>query len=346
MASDNVALLRLRERMEFLENRNIKRLGGAPDGVDEQWIDIRLPDGWISRTKLIWPTPQQGQSIACPLITYMHGGGYCSGSPGQALEPGRGLALHFKAIVACTSYKLAPEHPWPAPVESAYEVCAWLSDPRNLNDGPLKGTGVSFQPDLGFVVGGISVGGNFAAVIGGLLGMSTVEPELLTRRTPFHASVSSLFLTIPGILSEAMVPERFRDIFRSRQENSGGNGDGLTTMNVVLFENIYRADVRSPWFSPVVLDPSEVRSSGRHPAKVFIQGGAKDALRDDAVIYQKWLEEAGVETKLVLLQDLGHCTWTTMDHPRRRREEMREASLDGMGWLLGRSWDRSRDCTY
>ena len=346
MAPENVPVRRLRERMDFLENHNIKKLGGTPAGVDEKWIDIHLPDGWVSRTKLIWPTPEEGESLTCPLIIYMHGGGFCSGSPGQILQPARGFALHFRAIVACVSYKLAPEHLFPAPVHGAYEACAWLSDPQNLNSGPLKETGVSFQPELGFIVGGVSVGGNFSATIGGMLAMSAVKPELLAGRTPFNAPITGLYLAIPGILSQDMVPDRFRDIFKSRKENYGGNGDGLTAKNVTEFEKIYGADVHSPWFSPVAHDPAEIKSSGQHPAKVFIQGGGRDPLRDDAVIYQKWLEEAGMETKLVLLDQLGHCTWTTMDHPPKRRDEMRETSLEGMGWLLDRSWDQSRGSTY
>jgi hypothetical protein len=78
-------------------------------------------------------------------------------------------------------------------------------------DGPLEETGISFRSDLGFILGGISVWGSFFAIIG-ILGTSLANPELPYRRTPFHASITGLYLAVLCTLNESMVPER-SDIF-------------------------------------------------------------------------------------------------------------------------------------
>ncbi|POS73093.1 hypothetical protein DHEL01_v208518 [Diaporthe helianthi] len=49
------------------------------------------------------------------------------------LAPARGFAALLGAIVACPTYKVAPEHPFPAPMNSAWEAVTWLSQPDNFD---------------------------------------------------------------------------------------------------------------------------------------------------------------------------------------------------------------------
>jgi len=342
------ALVARREANNKWEQEGFEALGPPPSGVSESWIDITLPDGWVSRTAVMWPESEPDSLPGpCPLIVYFHGGGYLFGYPGQVGLPARGYAQHFRAVVACPSYKFTPENPFPGSVHSAWEVCAWLSDPSNLNEGVLKGTGVRVDPRLGFVVGGLSAGGNMAAVIGGIQALGGAASAEAKGLAPLRSPVTGIFASIPVIVHEDMLPERYEGTFRSREENSKGGGEGLTTAVVRDVERILQPEYSSPWYSPLNIDFSDPELRRRHPAKVFIQAGIRDPLRDDAVIYDKWLQETEVaDSRVVVLEGMGHAAWISPDWPGSNKPAMRAASLDGMGWLLGREWDKTSESIY
>lgn len=54
---------------------------------------------------------------------YLHGGGYCIGSPTTARQVAAHLAAQLGASVVVPDYRLAPEHPYPAALEDA--LTAW-----------------------------------------------------------------------------------------------------------------------------------------------------------------------------------------------------------------------------
>ncbi len=333
------------------ERAGLEALGGPPPDVAETVIDIPLSDGWVSRTVLVWPVPKSGASLRCPLIVYYHGGGFMMGSPEQVLLPARGFARHFGAVVACPSYKFCPEDPFPASVQSASDACAWLSEAGHLNDGRLRGTGVTVDPELGFVVGGISAGGNIAVV---LPGIQALDPDARAAVTagllPMRARITGVFAAIPAVVQEDMLPEPFDSLFTSREENAmggGGGAEGLTTAAIRNLERLLEADWDSPWWSPLNVDFSDAETQKRHADKVFIQGGEHDPLRDDAIIYDQWLGKVGAaESRLAILDGMGHAAWATPDWPGSKKDDLRTVSLDGMSWLLGREWDKSRDPPY
>lgn len=60
------------------------------------------------------------------VILYLHGGGYTCGQLKYAKGFGSTLATETGARVFCTAYRLAPEHPFPAALEDAYESYKYL----------------------------------------------------------------------------------------------------------------------------------------------------------------------------------------------------------------------------
>ena len=251
----------------------------------------------------MWPRPSgleaAGQPLQCPLIIYFHGGGFSIGTPDLVLAPARGFATLLSCVVACPTLNQLPEQPFPAPVRIAWEVCAWLSDEKNLNDGVLKDTGTSVNPRSGFVVGGLSTGGSAAAVIGSIAGVTYTSAghtsiENLTRLAALQNPITGIFSGIPFLVTKEMLPSQYQDIFKSRDEvfeNKAAN-------DAVRQDLESRILVHSPWFSPINLDLSDSRTAIQvHPPKVFIYGGELDQFRDDAVIYGKWLSSwlTGVE---------------------------------------------------
>ena len=57
------------------------------------------------------------------VMLYLHGGGFCCGDIGYAKGVGAMLASRFGIRVFAPAYRLAPQHPYPAPLEDA--LCAY-----------------------------------------------------------------------------------------------------------------------------------------------------------------------------------------------------------------------------
>ncbi|MDL4777697.1 alpha/beta hydrolase [Actinomadura xylanilytica] len=84
-------------------------------------------------------------------VLYLHGGGYVVCSPRTHRPITSRLALDTGLPVLAPDYRLAPEHPFPAPLEDALAAYRWLLD-----------RGV---PAAGIVIAGDSAGGHLAAAL-------------------------------------------------------------------------------------------------------------------------------------------------------------------------------------
>ncbi|HBZ72279.1 MAG TPA: hypothetical protein DEP35_22120 [Deltaproteobacteria bacterium] len=87
-----------------------------------------------------------------PVLVYLHGGGWCSGSP----RSHRKLALRFAEagfVVVNLGYRLAPEAPFPGPLEDCLFAVRWAARQAQRFDGdPAR-----------IAVAGDSAGANLAA---------------------------------------------------------------------------------------------------------------------------------------------------------------------------------------
>ncbi|MEU8796232.1 alpha/beta hydrolase [Spirillospora sp. NPDC048819] len=90
---------------------------------------------------------------AAGAVLYLHGGGYVVCSPRTHRPITSRLALDTGLPVLAPRYRLAPEHPFPAPLEDAVAAYRWL-----------LARGV---PASGIVVAGDSAGGHLAAALAG-----------------------------------------------------------------------------------------------------------------------------------------------------------------------------------
>jgi acetyl esterase/lipase len=67
--------------------------------------------------------PRARRSTGAPVI-WFHGGGYVFGAPDTHLRPAAWLASFTGRTVLLPSYRLAPEHPWPAQLDDALDAAA------------------------------------------------------------------------------------------------------------------------------------------------------------------------------------------------------------------------------
>ena len=96
------------------------------DASHAAWGEGTMPGEAPHRPELVAGVPcdRAGRPDA-PTLLYLHGGGYCLGSPGVAAPITARFAKTF--AVLSVSYRLAPEHPFPAALEDVLAVLAALA---------------------------------------------------------------------------------------------------------------------------------------------------------------------------------------------------------------------------
>src|SRR5262245_36367231 len=61
----------------------------------------------------------------CPIMLYLHGGGYVKGGIEESDVFCRNLAHFTRHLVLSIDYRLAPEHPFPAALDDAVSATVW-----------------------------------------------------------------------------------------------------------------------------------------------------------------------------------------------------------------------------
>jgi acetyl esterase/lipase len=89
---------------------------------------------------------------AGPALLWIHGGGYVIGSAAQDDVICRRLARELGATVAAVDYRLAPEFPYPVPLEDCYSALTWLATLPSVDPARLA-------------IGGASAGGGLTAAL-------------------------------------------------------------------------------------------------------------------------------------------------------------------------------------
>ncbi|MGE4425335.1 MAG: alpha/beta hydrolase fold domain-containing protein [Solirubrobacteraceae bacterium] len=206
-----------------------------------------------------------------PVVIWYHGGGWMGGSIDVVDERCRAIAHDHGAVVVAPSYRLAPEHPFPAAPDDAWAALRWTADVIADHGG---------DPGRIFVAGD-SAGGNLAAVVaqrsrdeGGphVAGQVLVYPA--TGRVPDSASL--------------------RDY---------ANGPILTVGAIGMFLDAYLppgTDQTDPAFSPACAESL----AGLPPALILT--AECDPLRDEGEAYAVALRDAGVPVQAHRIAGLIH----------------------------------------
>ena len=222
---------------------------------------------------------------------YLHGGGYVVGSPRTHREFARRLSAASRAQVLVIDYRLAPENPFPAPVEDAVSAYRWL-----LDEG--------YAPEK------LSIAGDSAG--GGLTAAALVSIRDNGLPLPACGVCLSPWVDMEGI-GDSMTSRADRDPMVQKE--------GLVAMAGVYLAD---ADPRSPLAAPMYAD-----LSGLPP--LLIQVGASETLFDDAVRLDERARAAGVETDFEEWDDMihvWHIFAPMLDEGQRAIERMGEFMRD------------------
>jgi acetyl esterase/lipase len=87
-----------------------------------------------------------------PALLWIHGGGYVIGNARMDDRLCRQFSTRLGVTVASVEYRLAPEHPYPAPLEDCYTALKWLAALPGVDRERIA-------------IGGASAGGGLAAAL-------------------------------------------------------------------------------------------------------------------------------------------------------------------------------------
>jgi acetyl esterase/lipase len=146
-------------------------------------IDLRLDFYPAARTGEASTAEARAGTGKAPCIVVIHGGGWDTGERGQFREMSAWLAGGGYAV-ASIDYRLAPRHPFPAPIEDVRDALAWLR---------ARADELGIDPE-GFVLLGRSAGGQIA-----LQAAYTLKDPGLRGVIAYYAPADMVFgYSLPG----------------------------------------------------------------------------------------------------------------------------------------------------
>lgn len=171
-------------------------LTGEAASYIEEDRQIKVRDGTLMNIRIHSPKslPKDGS----PVFVVFHGGGFCLGG----LDNETLLCRKFTelgGVAVNVDYRLAPEHPFPVPVNDAYDGLKWAAEHFEELGGNAK---------KGFLVGGISAGANFAAVVTHQYQIDKLSPAL-----------TGTYLSIPPVIDSASIPDKYKSVHLSIEQN-------------------------------------------------------------------------------------------------------------------------------
>jgi len=120
--------------------------------VDVRDLSFAARDGQSLRLRLYRPAARAQET---PLLLWIHGGGLVIGSPEQDEASNLSIVRKLGIAVAAVRYRLAPEWPFPTPLEDGYSALSFLH-------AQAEALGLARSR---IAVGGASAGGGLAAAL-------------------------------------------------------------------------------------------------------------------------------------------------------------------------------------
>ena len=230
-------------------------------------------------------------------LVYLHSGAFVIGDLELEDARCRVLAREAQCIVVSVDYRLAPEHPFPLPLDDCHSALRWVVDHADELEVDRRRLGV----------GGCSAGGALAAGLAARC-RDAGGPEL------------ALQMLLYPVLDASHTSDSF--IVLSSAEDVG---------HAELMWRHYLDGPRSE-ASPYASPAGRQDLGGLPPA--YVAAGEFDALRDEAIAYAQRLLHAGVSVELHVWPRVPHAVDLFAPDARVSRDSVMEQA-DALRRLLG-----------
>jgi acetyl esterase len=293
--SDPAALRQSRAEMGGISNTELDT-----SSLDISDLKIPGPEGDPDVSVRIY-RPKQPRDNG-PGLFYIHGGGFVLGSVDGEHAASASIAMNLNIVVVSVEYRLAPEFPYPAPLEDCYAALQWFS--ANAHSLGVDNTRIG--------ICGQSAGGGLSAGTA-LLARDRNGPELCFQ-----------YLGIPEVDDRLDTPSMTQFV----------DTPMWARPNAEMSWKFYLGDNWQPGGAdvPIYAAPSRATDlSGLPPAFVTVM--EFDPLRDEGINYAMKLLECGVSTELHAYPGTFHGSSLVVGAKvsQRAGKEMMEALARGLG---------------
>jgi acetyl esterase len=252
--------------------------------IRTQDVKVAGRRGTIAARVYTRPDVQPG----APAILFIHGGGFIDFGLELCDSVQRGLAARTGYVVVGLSYRLAPEHPFPAGLEDCQDVLRWMAEARPAQLDPSR-----------IAVGGESAGGNLTVALA------------LASRDAGGPAIAHLSIYYP-----------FTDTTLKSTDWDTTDMPGVGRAEGELMVRLYAPqDRNNPLVSVLHAD-----LRGLPPSTVITCG--HDPLRSDGIWLAEALEKAGVPTVHTHYDDMPHGFLMFSRLTRRADESMDEMARE------------------
>lgn len=258
---------------QFLAGLNAAMASQVPDIPGVATSDHYAPGSDGAPAVMVRVYQPETRPVTLPAFLWIHGGGYVLGDVAGDDLRCKGLALSLNCVVASVEYRLAPEHPFPAPLEDCYAALKWLADNAD-----------QFGVDKARIaIGGASAGGGLAAGLG------------LLARDRAEVAVCYQLLIYP-MIDDTNIAQAGPDVPDAPLWTRASN--------LLGWRAYLNQEPGSEGVSPYAAPTRAADVSGLPPT--YIGVGTPDLFRDEDIAYAQRLMKAGVSTELHVYADGFH----------------------------------------
>lgn len=217
--------------------------------------------------------PKATTATTTPVLLWMHGGGMIIGNPKMDDVRLSQFVHELGIVIVSVDYRLAPDHPFPTPLEDCYAALMWLhAHAQDLGVDPNR-----------IALGGESAGGGLAASLAQLAHeRGEVRPIFQLLIYPMLDDTSALHTDVPN-------PEWL--IWNQKSNRFG-------------WESYLGQALGSDAVPPYAVPSRRAHLTGLPPAWIGV--GTLDLFYDEDVAYAQKLKDAGIACELVTIPGAFH----------------------------------------
>jgi acetyl esterase len=271
----------------------IAALAPPPDLAGVVVRDVEVPVSGGETITLRITTPSAGER-PLPLVYDIHAGGFCCGSLDLVHPRDVILARELAAVTVSVGYRLAPEHPYPVPLEDCYAGLTWIAE-----NASMLGANANRIALLGN-----SGGGGLAAGLA-LLARDRGGPHLCFQ-----------YLNVPEI----------DDLLTTDSMNRFDDTPLWNQPNAVLSWRYYLGDLAGRNDVPIYAAAARADDLAGLPP-TYIAAMQFDPLRDEGIAYAQRLLAADVPVELHLFPATFHGSNAIADAAISQRELAEEVAV-------------------